>query len=66
MEKTIKQYIEDFMESNKDSFYAKSDKIYNSAKIYNEMSLQHELGIYLRDKLESQGFRVDFERNEKR
>ncbi len=64
MEKTIKQYIENFMEK-KDYFYDEAANIYKSAKIYNEISLQHELGIYLRDELESQGFRVDFERNEK-
>ncbi|MFO7868650.1 MAG: hypothetical protein R6U95_05055, partial [Bacteroidales bacterium] len=31
-------------------------------KIYNEFSLQHELGIFLRKKLEDK-YRVDFERN---
>ncbi|WML32441.1 hypothetical protein RCG24_11565 [Neobacillus sp. OS1-32] len=33
----------------------------NNIEIYNEFSLQHELGIFLRKKL--QGYRIQFERN---
>lgn len=33
----------------------------NNIEIYNEFSLQHELGIFLREKL--QGYRIQFERN---
>lgn len=66
MKKTIKQFIEDFIKEKAAYFYGETNNIYKSSKIYNEMSLQHELGIYLRDKLESQGFRVDFERNAKK
>ena len=33
--------------------------------VYNEFSLQHELGIFLRDELKKDTFRVDFERNVK-
>lgn len=31
--------------------------------IYNEFSLQHELGIHLRNQLEEQGYKIQFERN---
>ena len=31
--------------------------------IYNEFSLQHELGIHLRNKLKEQGYKIQFERN---
>ncbi len=31
--------------------------------IYNEFSLQHELGIFLRDNLKDKGYKVQFERN---
>jgi hypothetical protein len=47
----IRQLIEDFF------LYAQSTNI----EIYNEFSLQHELGIFLRKKL--QGYRIQFERN---
>ena len=47
----IRQLIEDFF------LYAQSTNI----EIYNEFSLQHELGIFLRTKL--QGYRIQFERN---
>jgi hypothetical protein len=43
--------IEDFF------MYAQANKV----EIYNEFSLQHELGIFLRERL--QGYRVQFERN---
>ena len=35
----------------------------NNDDIYNEFSLQHELGIFLREKLKT--FKVEFERNVK-
>lgn len=37
----------------------------NDDVVYNEFSLQHELGIFLRDELKKDTFRVDFERNVK-
>lgn len=33
--------------------------------VYNEFSLQHELGIFLREKLKKEHFKVEFERNVK-
>ncbi len=33
----------------------------NKIELYNEFSLQHELGIYLRDKLPE--YKIQFERN---
>jgi hypothetical protein len=47
----IRQLIEDFF------LYTQLNQI----EIYNEFSLQHELGIFLREKL--QGYQVQFERN---
>ena len=35
----------------------------STIEIYNEFSLQHELGIYLRNKLSSTNYKVQFERN---
>lgn len=49
----LKTYIDEFMNSS----------IICDDNIYNEFSLQHELGIFLRFKLESQGFKVKFEKN---
>ncbi len=48
----LKQYISDFFE------YVKSEKV----ELYNEFSLQHELGIYLRNHL-PRDYKVQFERN---
>lgn len=39
--------------------YAASNRI----ELYNEFSMQHELGIYLRDLLQSKQYKVQFERN---
>lgn len=47
----IKQHIDDFLRELCD----------NKVAIYNEFSLQHELGIYLRDKLKHK--KIEFERN---
>ena len=38
-------------------------KTIDKNSIYNEFSFQYEFGIYLRDKLEKYGYRVEFERN---
>lgn len=49
----IEQLLKDFMQLiNK-----------NEVEVYNEFSLQHELGIYLRDRLKD--YKVQFERNTK-
>lgn len=45
------KFVEDFF------MYVQANKV----EIYNEFSLQHELGIFLRERL--QGYRVQFERN---
>ena len=45
----VKKYIEDFI-NNLD------------VKLYNEFSFQHELGIYLRNKLSPLGYTIEFER----
>lgn len=47
----IEQYIEDFWK------YVNDENI----ELYNEFSLQHELGIFLRNNLD--GYKVQFERN---
>lgn len=47
----LRQLVDDFF------LYVQS----NNIEIYNEFSLQHELGIFLRTKL--QGYRIQFERN---
>ena len=47
----LRQLVEDFF------LYVQS----NNIEIYNEFSFQHELGIFLRKKL--QGYRIQFERN---
>jgi hypothetical protein len=47
----LRKFVEDFF------MYAQANKV----EIYNEFSLQHELGIFLRQRL--QGYRVQFERN---
>lgn len=47
----LRQLVDDFF------LYVQSSNI----EIYNEFSLQHELGIFLRAKL--QGYRIQFERN---
>lgn len=49
----IKSHIEDFLH------YAIKNKI----ELYNEVSLQHELGIYLRNELKKEKYAVQFERN---
>ena len=49
----MKDLIENFM----NSFSA------HEADIYNEFSLQHELGIFLRNELKDKGYKVQFERN---
>lgn len=36
---------------------------FNEENIYNEFSLQHELGIFLREKLKKDDYKVQFERN---
>ncbi len=51
--KDIKKHIEKFLQ------YANDNKI----ELYNEVSLQHELGIYLRNELKSGKYAVQFERN---
>lgn len=56
----IKQLIDEFMNSS--LFKKKIDKI-DDGDIYNEFSLQHELGIFLRKKLEKEGFKIQFEKN---
>lgn len=48
----LKNTLSDFMD-----VYGSSDELYN------EISLQLELGIYLRDALKGSGFKVQFERN---
>ncbi len=48
----IKRRIEEFLQ------YANDNKI----ELYNEVSLQHELGIYLRNKI-GEKYSVQFERN---
>ena len=45
----LKKYLEDFINNL-------------NVKLYNEFSFQHELGIYLRNKLTSLGYTVEFER----
>ncbi|MBI6873309.1 hypothetical protein I6U51_11420 [Clostridium aciditolerans] len=47
----LRKFVEDFF------MYAQTNKV----EIYNEFSLQHELGIFLRDRL--LGYKVQFERN---
>lgn len=47
----LRKVVEDFV------MYAQANKV----EIYNEFSLQHELGIFLRERL--QGYQVHFERN---
>lgn len=49
----INQYIHDFIK------HVENGKI----EIYNEFSLQHELGLFLRRRLEGTTWRVQFERN---
>ncbi len=49
----IKKHIEKFLK------YANDNKI----ELYNEVSLQHELGIYLRNELKREKYAVQFERN---
>ncbi len=48
----IKKVIEDFWKYAED----------NNLELYNEFSLQHELGIYLKERFEK-GYKVQFERN---
>lgn len=47
----LRKFVEDFF------MYAQTNKV----EIYNEFSLQHELGIFLRERL--LGYKVQFERN---
>ncbi|WP_312355184.1 hypothetical protein [Aminipila sp.] len=47
----LRKFVEDFF------MYTQANKV----EIYNEFSLQHEMGIFLRERL--QGYRVQFERN---
>jgi hypothetical protein len=67
---SIKNLIEKFLNDNKDNenLFMKgidgdSLKEIKNAKIYNEFSLQHELGLFLRKELEKDGYKVQFERN---
>ncbi len=53
MLKTLEKYLNDFV------YYAIHEKI----EIYNEFSLQHELGIYLRERLKDTEYKIQFERN---
>lgn len=41
-------------------------KTKNGSYIYNEFSLQHELGIYLRQIYSIEGYKIEFERNSKK
>ena len=55
-----------FYEENFASFKKRKDKFslkIGNSYIYNEISLQHELGIYLRNIYNEKGYRVEFERN---
>ena len=47
------KHIGDFFQQAKD----------NGIELYNEFSLQHELGIYLRNLLQNRQYKVQFERN---
>lgn len=47
----LRKFVEDFF------MYAQANKV----EIYNEFSLQHELGIFLRETIS--GYRIQFERN---
>ena len=51
--KPLKEIIEDFWSYLKE----------NNLEIYNEFSLQFELGIFLREELSKEGYKVQFERN---
>ena len=53
----VKKIIEDFLDN-------KLGELIKDDDVYNEFSLQHELGIYLRNKLKKHGnYKVQFERN---
>ncbi len=56
-EKGIKGFLE------KEDLFRKDITNIDDGDIYNEFSLQHELGIFLRDKLKDDGVKVQFERN---
>lgn len=55
---TVQEAIENFTEEKLSQLLNPED-----CYIYNEFSLQHELGIHLRNKLEEQGYKIQFERN---
>ena len=63
IEGSVEKGIKGFLE-NEDLFRNDITNI-DDGDIYNEFSLQHELGIFLRDKLKDKGFKVQFERNTK-
>lgn len=71
-QKQLLNYIKNFLneiefyEENFASFKKRKDKFslkIGNSYIYNEISLQHELGIYLRNIYNEKGYRVEFERN---
>lgn len=52
----LEQYIKSFFDDIKNN---------NEIEIYNEFSFQHELGIFLRERLKDKGYKIQFERNVK-
>ena len=68
----IEKFLNDGSKGNKEALFKKGIdgeplEDLKNAKIYNEFSLQHELGIFLRDEIKKldPNFKVQFERNVK-
>lgn len=57
-ETTVQKAIQDFIDTKLPLLLNPKD-----CYIYNEFSLQHELGIHLRNELKEQGYKIQFERN---
>lgn len=53
------------IESLVNDFFRYLIKHKEDIEIYNEFSFQHELGIFLREKLNDKGYKIQFERNVK-